>query len=210
MDPCDLDKNKQSNIAISVEPETDGVNSLDPNANMGVEPETDGVNNLDPNANMGVEPKKGGVNGLEPNVDVNVDGGRGSSLTTIHSSSSWDGTGTEDIHSPTNHGASQNLDMPHPKKKSLIKLLIPLICVGLLVAQFSANISDLHVTHRLLTLANSQENTHLSNVLQKGSAYCFVNNVTRVLSITCPFHDMTNIKSFSLGSGFDFDTCSFP
>ena len=190
MDPCDLDKNKQSNIAISVEPETDGVNSLDPNANMGVEPETDGVNNLD------------------PNVDVND--GRGSSLTTIHSSSSWDGTGTEGVHSPTNHGASQNLDMPPPKKKSLIKLLIPLICVGLLVAQFSANISDLHVTHRLLTLANSQENTHLSNVLQKGSAYCFVNNVTRVLSITCPFHDMTNIKSFSLGSGFDFDTCSFP
>ena len=190
MDPCDLDKNKQSNIAISVEPETDGVNSLGPNANMGVEPETDGVN------------------GLEPNVDVND--GRGSSLTTIHSSSSWDGTGTEGVHSPTNHGASQNLDMPHPKKKSLIKLLIPLICVGLLVAQFSANISDLHVTHRLLTLANSQENTHLSNVLQKGSAYCFVNNVTRVLSITCPFHDMTNIKSFSLGSGFDFDTCSFP
>ena len=190
MDPCDLDKNKQSNIAISVEPETDGVNSLGPNANMGVEPETDGVN------------------GLEPNVDVND--GRGSSLTTIHSSSSWDGTGTEGVHSPTSHGASQNLDMPPPKKKSLIKLLIPLICVGLLVAQFSANISDLHVTHRLLTLANSQENTHLSNVLQKGSAYCFVNNVTRVLSITCPFHDMTNIKSFSLGSGFDFDTCSFP
>ena len=191
MDACGLDKNKQSDIAISVGPETNGVVGFVPNANVGVVPAESGVN----------EP--------EPDIDINING-RGSSLTTIHSSPSWDGAGAEDVHSTTEPGASRDLDVSHPKKRSLIKLLIPLICLGLLVAQFSANISDLHVTHRLLTLASSQENTRLSKVLQKGPAYCFVNNVTRVLSITCPFDDVTNIKSFSLGSGFDFNTCSFP
>ena len=94
-------------------------------------------------------------------------------------------------------------------KTGMAKLAITLICIGLLIAQFSTTISDLHNINKLLLLAEHESNEHITNVLQKGSAYCFINNITKVLVITCQYDGIINMKSFTLGT-FNFSACAFP
>ena len=108
---------------------------------------------------------------------------------------------------PTLH-STRALDLrPRCSKASMAKLGVMFLCIGFLVLNFSTNISELNNESKMWNLFVDESKKNIKNVLQKGVARCYVNNVTKTLSVACYFNNVPTIKTFNLGANFDFNTC---
>ena len=91
----------------------------------------------------------------------------------------------------------------HPKL-FLMKLGLTLMCIGFLITNFSTEMINIA---KLWNMLDNEKKENVKNVLQAGMARCFVNNITKTLSIVC---NSNAIRSFSLGENFHFNNCSIP